>query len=125
LPVTHGRTHWGWDGYYAWTDSQTPETPEHRNYVRRESDMYGKLFTVDLSAMSAGHNLLKINMATLSPAFNHFKIIDNGLRKEIRDSDFIWNLVPGINLLEVRSVDELGNMGSISSLQINYLPVMD
>ncbi len=121
-PITHGRTHWGWDGYYIWTDSQTPETPEHRNYVRRESDMYGKLYTVDLSAEAAEQNQLKINLATISPAFSHFEIFDNSRKKELKGTTFVLNLVPGINLLEVRTVDKLGNKGGISSLKVNYIP---
>jgi transglutaminase-like putative cysteine protease len=121
-PITHGRTHWGWDGYYIWTDAQTPETPEHRHYVRRDSDMYGKLHTVDLSAEAIGPDQLRVNLATVGPGFSHFEVIENGLRKEINKSDFLWNLVPGINSLEVRSVDKLGNKGSASTLKINLVP---
>lgn len=122
-PITHGRTHWGWDGYYIWTDSQTPETPEHRYYVRRESDMYGKLYTVDLSAEAITKDVLQVNLATVSPAFSYFEVIKNGLTKEVNNSTFDWKLVPGINILEVRSIDKLGNRGTKSSMEVNYIPI--
>jgi len=121
-PITHGRTHWGWDGYYIWTDSQTPETPEHRNYVRRETDMYGKLYTVDMSAQAAGQDKLRIDLATVSPALSHFDVVDNGLRTQLNGSEFIWQLVPGFNVLEISSVDKLGNKGMTSSMKINFIP---
>ena len=120
LPVTHGRTHWGWDGYYAWTDDQTPETPEHRYFVRREKDMYGRLCSVDFSVIQISEGLLNINMATDTPGFKHFEITIN--------KDIIYEKMPsvsvklksGVNAIEIRSVDLLGNQGSKSILKVNY-----
>ena len=120
LPVTHGRTHWGWDGYYAWTDDQTPETPEHRYFVRREKDMYGRLFGVDFSVIQISEGLLKINMATDTPGFKHFEIKFN---KDIiyeKTSSLSIKLVSGVNTIEIRSIDVLGNQGSKSMLKVNY-----
>ena len=120
LPVTHGRTHWGWDGYYAWTDNQTPETPEHRYFVRREKDMYGRLFGVDFSVIQISEGLLKINMATDTPGFKHFEIKFN---KDIiyeKTSYVSVKLKSGVNAIEIRSVDVLGNQGSKSMLKVNY-----
>jgi hypothetical protein len=122
LPVTHGRTHWGWDGYLAWTDPQTPETPEHRNFVRRASDLYGNLFLVDFSAERVSESSLKINMATDSPGFKHFELLENGRKVISSGSSYTWNLLPGANTLELRSVDVLGNRGGPSKLKINYTP---
>ena len=121
LPVTHGRTHWGWDGYYAWTDDQTPETPEHRYFVRRQKDMYGRLFGVDFSVIQLSEGLLKINMATDTPGFKHFEIKFN---KEIiyeKTSSFSIKLASGVNTIEIRSIDVLGNQGSKSMLKVNYI----
>lgn len=123
LPVTHGRTHWGWDGYYAWTDDQTPETSEHRYFVRRASDMYGSLFTVDFSAILVSEGLLKISMATDTPGFKHYELIDNGRKILIPGLNYQWKLVPGLNKLELRSIDALGNTGALSSLSVSYTPV--
>ena len=121
LPVTHGRTHWGWDGYYAWTDNQTPETPEHRYFVRREKDMYGRLFGVDFSVIQISEGLLKINMATDTPGFSHYNLLINGVKVSVRGSSAIVNLVQGLNVIQASSVDSLGNTGSLSGLKINYL----
>jgi hypothetical protein len=120
LPVTHGRTHWGWDGYYAWTDPQTPESPEHRYFVRRSSDMYGSLFTVDFSAEFISEDTLSINMATDSPGFSHFELNANGQKVTLPASEYHWKLVAGINKLEIRSVDVLGNRGALSKMEFSY-----
>jgi len=121
LPVTHGRTHWGWDGYYAWTDAQTPETPEHRFFVRRESDMYNRLFAVDFSAFPVSEGVLKINMATDTPGFKHFEIAVNGDIIYENTSSLSVRLASGINTIEIRSIDVLGNQGSKSMLKLNYI----
>lgn len=120
LPVTHGRTHWGWDGYYEWTDSQTPESPEHRYFVRRSSDMYGPLFTVDFSAELMPEDTLRINMATSSPGFSHFELIGNGQKVTSPASEYRWKLASGLNKLEIRSVDVLGNRGAPAVLELVY-----
>ena len=121
LPVTHGRTHWGWDGYYAWTDDQTPETPEHRYFVRREKDMYARLCSVDFSVIQISEGLLKINMATDTPGFSHYNLLINGVKVSVMGSSAIVNLVQGPNVIKASSVDSLGNTGSLSGLKINYL----
>lgn len=121
LPVTHGRTHWGWDGYYAWTDQQTPETPEHRYYVRRASDMYGSLCSVDFSADYAGKGKLKLTMFTETPGFSHFSLVVNGVQMTEKSNLLSLDLVDGKNTIEIRSVDVLGNQGPESVLKINYL----
>jgi hypothetical protein len=121
LPVTHGRTHWGWDGYYAWTDDQTPETPEHRYFVRREKDMYARLCSVDFSVIQISEGLLKINMATDTPGFKHFEItVNKDILYENTPSVSV-KLASGVNTIEIRSVDVMGNQGSKSMLRVNYI----
>lgn len=121
MPVTHGRTHWGWDGYLCWTDPKTPETPEHRHFIRRESDMYGRLFMVDFSAEKVVEGGLGIDMVTDSPGFQSFEIIANGNKIQLSQSTYLWKLRPGKNRLEVRSVDILGNRGPASKIVVDYL----
>lgn len=122
MPVTHGRTHWGWTGYLCWTDSKTPESAEHRYFVRRQSDIYPRLFTVDFRIEPISEGLLRVMMATDSPGFSYFEIIENGVKRKIRKGDYIWKVIPGENKLEIRSVDAIGNRGSASKLSIDYLP---
>ncbi|MBM3402924.1 MAG: transglutaminase domain-containing protein [Bacteroidetes bacterium] len=120
LPVTHGRTHWGWDGYYAWTDQQTPETPEHRYYVRRASDLYGSLCHVDLSAKYEGSGKLKLTMHTETPGFSHFSLMVNGVQMTEKSNSLLVDLADGKNTIEIKSLDVLGNQGAASILKINY-----
>lgn len=122
MPIDHGRTHWGWDGYLCWAGEQAPETPEHRHFVRRERDMYGFYYGVDFSAEPAGDGNLRIRMTTDSPGFSHFELIDNRRTVETESSRWDWELAPGMNRLVIRSVDLLGNRGPDSELRVNYLP---
>jgi transglutaminase-like putative cysteine protease len=122
MPINHGRTHWGWDGYLAWADKQAPETPEHKNFVRHESDIYGRLFSVDFNAEPVESNILRITMATDSPGFAHFELIDNGKLITTPENIYLWELSPGINILELRSLDVFENKGTMSKLTVNYMP---
>ena len=122
LPVTHGRTHWGWDGYYAWTDSQTPETAEHRFFVRRSSDMYVSLFTVDFAVQFIQDGKIRFDIATDSPGFDHFNIVLNGLQSSVKVNETTVNLIFGMNTIEIYTVDVMGNSGTKSSVKINYVP---
>lgn len=122
LPVTHGRTHWGWDGYYAWTDAQTPETPEHRFYVRRPSDIYSNLFQVDFAAYYIQNGEIQLDLATDSPGFDHFKIVLNGVENSTKVRESKFKLSSGINIIEIYPVDVMGNTGAKSMIKINYIP---
>ncbi|HEY1060632.1 MAG TPA: transglutaminase-like domain-containing protein [Daejeonella sp.] len=122
LPVTHGRTHWGWDGYYAWTDSQTPETPEHRYYVRRPSDVYGNLFQVDFAVHYIQNGEIQLDLATDSPGFDHFNIVLNGLESLLKVGESKVKLSSGINIIEIYAIDVMGNSGTKSRIKINYIP---
>ena len=118
IPITHGRTHWGWDGYYAWTDEQTPPTPEHRIFVRRAADMYGPLFQVNFSASVIAKDRLIINMLTDTPGFSYFEVTVNGKQMQVSEHTYEWKLVPGSNNLEICSVDVLGNKGQPSNITL-------
>lgn len=124
MPINHGRTHWGWDGYLAWTDSQTPPSPEHRYFVRRDSDMYGNLYSVDFTVEPGGEEgHLEVSLATDSPNFDHFEVNDNNRRLQVKETRYVWELSVGRNRLELQAVDTLGNKGAMSYMIINYVPV--
>ncbi|MEO6135506.1 MAG: transglutaminase-like domain-containing protein [Ginsengibacter sp.] len=122
MPISHGLLHWPWDGYLEWTDAQTPESPEHRYFVRRESDIYGRLFTVDFDAQADEKGFIHLSMATDSPGFSYFELITNGHRVTTSKPQYLWKLEKGINKLEIRSVDVFGYRGVMSKLNINYMP---
>jgi hypothetical protein len=122
LPVTHGRTHWGWDGYYAWTDAQTPETLEHRFFIRRPSDIYGSLFQVDFAAHYVNDGELQIDFAGNLPGFKSFNIEVNSLKRSVIEKGTLVKLSSGINTIEIQTVDVLGNPGTKSLLKVNYIP---
>lgn len=121
LPVTHGRTHWGWDGYYAWTDAQTPETPEHRFFVRRSSDIYTNLFQVDFAVNYLQDGEVRFDLSTDSPGFDHYILEVNGVKSSIKDRGAKVKLIAGMNSIEIYPVDVMGNSGTKSRIKINYV----
>jgi hypothetical protein len=88
--------------------------------VRREIDMYARLCSVDFSVIQISEGLLKINMATDTPGFKHFEITVN---KDIiyeNTPSVLVKIASGVNTIEIKSVDVLGNQGSKSMLKVNY-----
>ena len=122
MPLNHGRTHWGWTGYYGWFDGQLPRSQEHAIHTDRESDLYPTLNSVDFAAEAVGPGRLRLGLATDSPAFDHFELLDNGRPVEVRSPDREWALAPGYNIMEMRAVDVMGNRGPASRLELTWLP---
>ncbi len=122
MPLNHGRSHWGWTDYYCWFDGQLPRSQEHSIQTDREADLYPTLNSVDFAAEAVRPGRLRLDLATDSPAFDHFEMLANGRPVEVRSPDYEWTLVPGHNLLEMRAVDVLGNRGPASRLELTWLP---
>jgi hypothetical protein len=122
MPLNHGRTHWGWTGYYGWFDGQLPRSQEHAIHTDREADLYPTLNSVDFAAEAVRPGRLRLDLATDSPAFDHFELLANGRPVEVRSADHEWALAPGYNLMEMRAVDVMGNRGPASRLELTWLP---
>ncbi len=120
LPVNHGRTHWGWTGYYNWYDRQTPRAPEYNLFTNRPNDLYWNLNEVDFSAAIKSRGQLLITMTTHSPNFDHYELNINGTTKNIKDDHYLLNLIPGRNDLTIQVVDIMNNRGPISELEVSY-----
>jgi len=122
MPLNHGRDHWGWTGYYCWFDGQLPRSQEHAIHTDRESDLYPTLNSVDFAAEAVRRGRLRLDLATYSPAFDHFELLANGRPVEVKSPDYEWALAPGYNLMEMRAVDVMGNRGPASRLELTWLP---
>ncbi len=122
VPINHGRTHWGWTGYYCWYDQQTPRTVEHDLFTNRVNDLYWNLNEVDFSAEILSKDQLKIRMTTNSPYFKYYELEVNDNLTFLKENCFILNLNPGLNTLKMRVVDEMNNKGALSVLKVNVAP---
>lgn len=122
LPVNHGRTHWGWTGYYCWYDQQTPRSREHSTFTNRSSDLYWNLNQIDFRAVVAGDGLLRIVMVSNSPDLKEYEVSVNGRLQQTQDSSFDVRLERGINRVEMRVIDTMGNRGPASTLECTFIP---
>ena len=122
VPVNHGRTHWGWTGYYCWFDPQTPRSLEHELFTNRDSDLYWNLNQVDFRAEIVGGGVVRLEMATNSPDFSGYVLTVNGVDRSMKKNNVEVVMERGLNRIEMRVVDSMGNKGTPSSLECIYLP---
>lgn len=122
IPVNHGRTHWGWTGYYNWYDDYTPRAQEHKNFSNRVHDFYWNLNQVGLFVTSKDNGLLTIQCETNCPDFSHYELIVNEVKSAITNNNFTVKSERGLNKIEICTVDSMGNKGMKSYLEYIYLP---
>ena len=122
-PINHGRTHWGWTGYYNWYDAHTPRAQEHELFTNRRNDLYWNINQVGMHFTPSANGLLTIDLETNSPDFDHYEFEWNNSVYETKESAISVQSERGINRLEVRIVDSMGNKGMKSNIEFIYLPV--
>ena len=122
VPVNHGRTHWGWTGYYCWYDPQTPRSLEHSIFTNRVTDLYGNLNQIDFRATVVRSGLLRFTMVSNSPDFREYVVTVNGKATRTKSHSFEATLERGLNRVEMRITDSMGNMGAMSSFGCTYIP---
>jgi len=118
VPVNHGRTHWGWDGYLCWFDSQTPPSQEHKIFTNREADLYWNLNEVDFAATRLDNSKLHVDMTSNLAPQSHLELRINGIKQILNSSTSIIEVRPGTNNIEMQVRDTLGRTGKISSIEI-------
>ncbi len=120
IPVNHGRLHWSWTGYYCWYDKQTPRVPEFNQFTNRPNDLYWNLNEVDFAAEIKDKDKLLITFTTNSPNFDHYELNINGTIKTTKENNYLLDLVPGRNYVEMYVVDIMNNKGPSSILNVTY-----
>ena len=119
LPVSQGTEVWSWDGYLNWADDKVPPLPHFSQHTNRRADFYPTLnqtrFTVE-STDSAQR--LWVYLETETPGFTNFEVCFDREEWRREASQFEWNLHPGLNILEVRSRNNAGVRGIISTLSL-------
>lgn len=122
VPINHGRTHWGWTGYYCWYDSKTPRSLEHSIFTDRSSDLYWNLNQIDFRAFVVKSGVLRFTMNSNSPDLMNYQVTVNGKARLQKSVSFDVRLAKGPNRVEMRIIDSMGNTGSLSTFQCSYSP---
>lgn len=123
IPINHGRIHWGWTGYYCWVDPHTPQSQELEIFSNRENDFYWNINQVGMHVTAANDGILRVFIASNTPDFAYYEVTLNGLVTKHKENSLRVKCVRGINRLEIRSIDAMGNKGTPSHLELIYLPI--
>jgi hypothetical protein len=71
-------------------------------------------------SLASKQGSLKVALKTLTPNFKHYEVqLDNAGWKRSEDA-FVWNVHPGHNSLEVRTVNRFGVNGPPSSAELEF-----
>jgi hypothetical protein len=113
---------WPWDGYLNWEDEDTPPLLHYSRHTDRPQDMYPTLNQVAYTLVyGKEEGTIDVYLDTFTSNFKTFLMsIDN---KEWRETqaNFTWKLHEGINTLQARSENSLGNRGIISKVELNFV----
>jgi len=118
VPVNHGRTHWGWDGYLCWFDSQTPPSQEHKIFTNREADLYWNIDEVGFTATRIGNNSLKLNVTSNLMPGSQFDIRLSGIPQLLVEREATLELGEGLNRIDMKVRNSQGRIGKVSKLKI-------
>jgi len=125
IPINHGRLHWGWTGYYCWFDAHTPQSQELEIFSNRENDFYWNISQVGMQVTAASDGILRVSIASNTPDFAYYEVTLNGLVTKLKENSLRVKCERGINRLEIRSIDSMGNKGTSSYLELIYLPIQE
>ena len=121
-PINHGRTHWGWTGYYNWYDSYTPRAQEHEIFSNRVNDFYWNINQVGMSATIRDGGVIEFMFETNCPDFAKYEITMNAQTHSLNSNSFTMQSIRGMNRVEICTVDSMGNKGTQSHIEYVYLP---
>lgn len=104
-----------------WVDERMPPVFNFKQRTNNVDDFYWTLNRTEIRAKRSKLEEGKIELAfkTFTPNFRNFEILINGSKKiESDESHFEWQVQPGLNRLEVRSVNQYGVPGIESWIEI-------
>jgi len=104
-----------------WRDERQPAVFHFKPETNRIEDFYWTLNQTEIWVRDekGTDGKIHLNFNTFTPNFRNFEILINRAKKiETPDPHFEWQLQPGLNRLEVRSVNQYGVPGIESWIEI-------
>src|SRR5262249_18762060 len=109
-----------------WHDERAGRFLDLKPETTDEADLYWPLNHVEVRLQTEPGRMtreLGLVLKTITPNFDRFEVsIDQSSPFSYRSSYLNWSLKPGINRLDVRSVNQLGVKGPVSSLELRWAP---
>ena len=129
IPIAQGMTMWGWEGFLNWYDSIFIQRWEYQKQSDRFEDFYQPLNQAKIYLVETGVvGRLKAVVDVFIPGVpeNEKKRIlvrvNDGKWKETYNLSWDWDLKPGNNQIEVRTINTLNVTGPISKIDVSYNP---
>lgn len=69
-------------------------------------------------SLSAADGTLRVELKTLTPNFQHYEVRLNEAAWKPAEAAFVWNLSPGQNRLQARTVNKFGVGGPVSTAEV-------
>jgi len=106
-----------------WQDELTYDNIYYKHETNRLEDLYWPLNRVRMAVQPGGDAQLNLFLETFTPNFSHFLVrYNNGHGISIQNGFYQWKLHPGLNGLEIASVNQWGIRGRPVSLEIEWHP---
>ena len=118
LPVSQGTEVWSWNGYLNWADDQVPPLPHFTRHANRRADFYPTLNQTRYVAEAVDERQLRIYLDTETPGFTTFQERIDGQSWQECPAQIDWPLHEGLNVLEMRALNNMGVPGVVSALNV-------
>lgn len=118
LPVSQGTEVWSWNGYLNWADDQVPPLPHFTQHANRRADFYPTLNQTRYVAEAVDERQLCIYLETETPGFTTFQVRTDGQLWQECPAQIDWPLHEGLNVLEIRALNNIGVPGVVSALNV-------
>jgi len=103
-----------------WQDELTDDNVYYKRETDCPEELYWPLNRVRITVQPAGGAQLNVFVETFTPNFSHFSVrVDSNRAVSVRDGFFEWELNPGLNELEISSVNQWGISGKPGILIID------
>lgn len=112
---------WVWNGYFHWSDSQTPRQPFYTGYTDRPGDYWWNLNQVDLFLEETDEpGVLRVTAETFTPELETLLLsVDDG-PWVTSAATFSWPLKGGANVLQVRTRNVADVEGRPSMVRLTW-----
>ena len=118
LPVSQGTEVWSWNGYLNWADDQVPPLPHFTQHTNRRADFYPTLNQTRYVAEAIDERQIHIYLETETPGFTTFQVRIDGQSWQECPAQIDWPLHQGLNVLEMRTLNNMGVPGVVSALNV-------
>ena len=103
-----------------WQDERNPPVLNLFNKTDKKNDLYwdlNKTFMTFSAQKVASIKGIVVDLHTVTPNFSHYAVrLNDGSPKLLDKDEFVWQFQPGLNSIEIKSVNSAGKNGKASNI---------